>query len=379
MSRRQSWNTILVFCILIFGMTVATILKPSTEFSETENRSLAQKPSLSVKPLLNGEFESDYESYLTDQFVLRDQWIALKTKAERATFKTESKDIYFADDDYLIEKHTGSFTSDMAQQNIRILQQFVETYEPQFGAEHMSVMIVPNAVDILRDKLPAFAAPYDEETYLNQAAEVMPSGVWFDASSVLRSHLDEELYYHTDHHWKTGAAFTVYQEWAATKDLTVPSEEDYQIETATDSFEGTIQSKLGIHTVKDSIELYQPIDDLFYTVQMDGSDEVSYSIYDRTALDTKNKYGVYFGGNHALVKLRTRNTNGRKMLVIKDSYAHCFAPFLLPDFAEVDLLDIRYYNQKVSDLIAQGGYTDFLFLYNAAGFAEDTSIARIIG
>ena len=379
MSRRQSWNTILVFCILIFGMTVATILKPSTEFSETENRSLAQKPSLSVKPLLNGEFESDYESYLTDQFVLRDQWIALKTKAERATFKTESKDIYFADDDYLIEKHTGSFTSDMAQQNIRILQQFVETYEPQFGAEHMSVMIVPNAVDILRDKLPAFAAPYDEETYLNQAAEVMPSGVWFDASSVLRSHLDEELYYHTDHHWKTGAAFTVYQEWAATKDLTVPSEEDYQIETATDSFEGTIQSKLGIHTEKDSIELYQPIDDLFYTVQMDGSDEVSYSIYDRTALDTKNKYGVYFGGNHALVKLRTRNTNGRKMLVIKDSYAHCFAPFLLPDFAEVDLLDIRYYNQKVSDLIAQGGYTDFLFLYNAAGFAEDTSIARIIG
>ena len=61
MSRRQSWNTILVFCILIFGMTIATMLKPSTEFSETENRSLAQKPSFSIKTLLNGEFESDYE------------------------------------------------------------------------------------------------------------------------------------------------------------------------------------------------------------------------------------------------------------------------------------------------------------------------------
>ena len=95
------------------------------------------------------------------------------------------------------------------------------------------------------------------------------------------------------------------------KNLTVPSAQDYQIETVTDSFEGTIQSKLGIHTVKDTIELYQPVEDLFYTVQMDGSDEVSYSIYDRTALDTKNKYGVYFGGNHALVKLHTRNTNGR--------------------------------------------------------------------
>ena len=60
----------------------------------------------------------------------------------------------------LIEKHTGSFTSDTAKQNIRVLQQFIETYEPQFGAEHMSVMIVPNAVDILRDKLPALASPY---------------------------------------------------------------------------------------------------------------------------------------------------------------------------------------------------------------------------
>ncbi len=379
MSRRQSWNTILVFCILIFGMTIATMLKPSAEFSETENRSLAQRPELHIKTLLNGEFELDYESYLTDQFVLRDQWITLKTKAERATFKTESKDIYFAEDDYLIEKHTGSFTSDTAQQNVRILQQFVETYASQFGADHMSVMIVPNAVDILRDKLPLLAAPYDEETYLSQVSEMLPQGIWFDSASVLRSHLDEELYYHTDHHWKTGAAFMVYQAWAASKNLTVPEASDYEVETATDSFEGTIQSKLGIHTVKDSIELYHPVNDLFYTVQMDGSDEVSYSIYDRTALDTKNKYGIYFGGNHAFVKLRTRNTNGRKMLVIKDSYAHCFAPFLLSDFAEVDMLDIRYYNQKVSTLIEQGGYTDFLFLYNAAGFAEDTSIARLLG
>ena len=67
----------------------------------------------------------------------------------------------------------------------------------------------------------------------------------------------------------------------------------------------------------------------------------------------------------------------RKLLIIKDSYAHCFAPFTYADFDEVDLLDLRYYNASLSDLIASGGYTDILFLQNASGFAEETSFAKL--
>ncbi len=44
------------------------------------------------------------------------------------------------------------------------------------------------------------------------------------------------------------------------------------------------------------------------------------------------------------------------------------------DASEIDVVDLRYYNQKLSDLIAEGDYTDVLFLYNVAGFAEDTSL-----
>ena len=43
------------------------------------------------------------------------------------------------------------------------------------------------------------------------------------------------------------------------------------------------------------------------------------------------------------------------------------------------MVDLRYYNQKLSDLIAEGNYTDVLFLYNVAGFAEDTSLAKLLG
>lgn len=353
-------------------------MKPADAFSETENRALAQLPRVTAETVLDGTFESDYEDYLTDQFVLRDGWIGLKTAAERAMQKTESKDIYFAKDGYLIEKHTGSFTTDAAQQNIQVLDQFIRKYQEQFGAEHMTAMVIPNAVDLLRDKLPPYASPYDEETYLAQIGAALPEDIWFDASPILQEHTDEELFYKTDHHWKTLAAFYVYQAWAKEQGIAVPLLNEYEIDPVTDSFEGTIQAKLGIHTSGDTIELFHPKDDIFYTVQKNDSEEINYSIYDYSALDTKDKYAVYFGGNQAMVKIGTRAGNGKRILVIKDSYAHCFVPFLLNEYEEIDLLDIRYYNQKVSELIAKGGYTDLLFLYNASGFAEDTSIGRLM-
>lgn len=379
MSRKRSWNTILVFCILIFGFTAATLLKPSSEFSETENRALAQMPKMELESILNGDFEADYEEYLTDQFVLRDAWIGLKTASERAQFRQESKDIYFAEDGYLIEKHTGAFTSEQAAQNQKLLAQFCERYEPQFGAEHMTVMLIPNAVDILEDLLPPFAVPCEQEGYLTQVQDALPEGVWFDAGAVLREHKDEELYYRTDHHWKTGAAFLVYQEWAREQGFVVPSESDYEIRTAVEDFEGTIQAKLGIHTAKDTLELYLPKKDIFYTMQINGAEKISYSLYDETALDTRDKYAVYFGGNQALVRLKARTDSDRRLLVLKDSYAHCFVPFALEEFEQIDLVDVRYYNQKLSGLIVQEGYTDLLVLYNAAGFAEDVSLAKLLG
>ena len=235
MGKREAWNTILVFCILTFGFTAATIIKPSDDFSETENRSLAQMPKLTGKNILDGTFESDYESYLTDQFILRDAWIGLKTDVERLAMKKESKDIYFADDDYLIEKHTGSFTTTQAERNIQSLAQFFDMYQDTFPKGHRSVLLIPNAVDILRDKLPPFAAPYDEEDYLAKAKATLADDLWVDAGSVLRQHTDTQLYYRTDHHWTTEAAFYVYQNWAAAQKLPVRDADHYEIRTVTDA------------------------------------------------------------------------------------------------------------------------------------------------
>ena len=377
MNKKQSWNIITLFLLLIFGLTGATLLKPDTEFSENENRALASRPKFSISSLLSGEYTEDYETYLTDQFVFRDQWIGMKTAAERLTFRQETNDIYFAEDDYLIEKHTGSFETKQADANLVYLTAFFEKLSETYDSEHLTAMVIPNAVDILRDKLPPFASPYDEEAYLAQIEAALPEGVWLDSSEVLNLHKDEEIYYRTDHHWETLGAYYVFEQWTAEKGLGQVSMEDYNITTITDSFEGTVASKVGTEVKQDTIEIFEPKDPVSYLLTYNQTDDVRSTVYQAHVLDSKDKYSYFYGGNYGLVEADMENDTGRKLLVIKDSYAHCFVPFTYQLFDEVDMLDLRYFNQSLSAYIEAGNYTDILFLYNASGFAEDTSLARL--
>lgn len=375
MNRTVSWNIVLLFCILIFGFSAATILKPQEERSEAENRPLAQRPAFSWDALFSGQFAKDYEDYLSDQFIGRDRWITLRTGFERATGRQDISGVYFARDHYMIESHEGIFTADQAKKNIGILAGFAQKMSQTYDKDHFTVMIVPNAVDILRDKLPAFAEPYDEEDYIGQVKDALPEGVFFDTTAVLRPHKDEEIYYRTDHHWKTLAAFYVYNEWAAAKGL---SAGEFTPKTVTDRFEGTISSRLGISGKADSIQRYDPAETEDYYLTYNQSSDVRNSVYDDSYLQTKDMYSYFYGGNFGLIESTMPDSRtGRKLLIIKDSYAHCFAPFTYGNFDEVDLLDLRYYNRSLSDLMAQKGYTDVLFLQNAAGFAEETSIVKL--
>ena len=379
MNYRQSVNIAAVFLLLIFGFAIATVLKPSNERSETENRLLEQKPDLTWNALISGKFSEDYEAYLSDQFVVRDGWISLKTAFERAALRQEAEDVYFARDNYLIEKHTGVFTAETAERNIQNLSAFFTNLSKSMDPAHLTAMVVPNAVDILRDKLPPFADPYDEEIYLQKIAGSLPEGVWFDSSSVLRQHSGEEIYYRTDHHWKTLSAYYTFEAWAGEKGLAGDSAFSFRPVTVTDSFEGTIASRLGIVGRADSIERFDPEIPFDYYLIYNQSDDIRNTVYQDSFLERKDKYAYFYGGNFGLIQAKMpEHETGRKLLVIKDSYAHCFVPFTYALFDQVDMLDTRYYNASISALIGQENYTDILFLFNAAGFAEETSLARLM-
>lgn len=290
--------------------------------------------------------------------------------------KQEIKDIYYAEDGYLIESHKGSFDTTLAEQNIQYLSEFLDSQKENFKSGRITAMVVPNAVEILQEKLPENAPDSGEAAYLEKVAQVAGE-YWFDSASVLKEHKDEYLYYRTDHHWTTLAAFYTYEAWASEKGFSAAPLESYTIENLTEDFKGTIESKVGTNVVPDTIQRFMLMDAASYTLDYNNGQQTKTDLYAMETLETKDKYSVFFGGNQPIIRTTIDNDSNRRLLVIKDSYAHCFIPFTFENFSQVDFIDLRYFNTSLKEHLAASDYTDLLFLYNASGFAEDTSLIKL--
>ena len=129
---------------------------------------------------------------------------------------------------------------------------------------------------------------------------------------------------------------------------------------------------------KDMIEIFTPNNsDVEYVVEYVDQMEKKASVYDSGMLENNDKYAVFFGGNYPMIKIKTTNREGRNLLVVKDSYANCFVPFLIPHYKEITMIDPRYYYEDANKEIADSGIQDVLFLYNANTFFEDNSLSSI--
>ena len=102
------------------------------------------------------------------------------------------------------------------------------------------------------------------------------------------------------------------------------------------------------------------------------------SLYDSSMLEGRDKYGVFLGGNHPLIDIKTTADSTRRLLIFKDSYANCFIPFLTPYFREILVVDPRYYTGNLEELMEQNRLTDVLFLYNGNTFFQDRMLSGVL-
>ena len=367
-----------IFALLWSGLIICNLVTPAKAFSENENRFLAELPKYTNEKLINGEYMNGLDEYVNDQFVFRDNWIGLKTMAERVLLKRDINSVYFAKDDYLIEKHNKSDVSEeQAEKNKDRLTEFVEEYVEKLGEDRVNVMLVPTASEILKDKLPAFSTGYDQEAYIKEVIESLPKGTFIDVRDILNQHKDEYIYYRTDHHWTAFGAYYAYEQWAKEAGYTPLSREQFDITLGSDQFYGTLHSKVNVNVEPDDIYLYEIKEDMNYQLLYNLTDETD-TLYDLSKLEGKDKYSVYMGGNNALVEVQTNNKNGRRLLVIKDSYAHSFVPFAVNHYEETFMIDFRYFNGGVEEFVEQNGITDVLVLYNTMNFVKDKNSIKFL-
>lgn len=378
----QSLTLCFLFCFLIFGITGWSFVIPVKSFSENENRFLAQMPVFSKETLLDGTYTKEYETFITDQFPLRDAWITLKTMSERAMLKQESNGVYFGRDGYLIETHARSeVNEEQLKTNTERLLTFLERTVEQLGKEHVSVILVPTANTILTNKLPPFASGFDQIGYIQKLQSKLKKNhmdeILVDVTSVLYNHNEEEIFYRTDHHWTALGAYYAYEEWIQSRKLEPIKLNSYNPIEVTSKFYGTIYSKVNTKVKPDSIVIYEPKEEKKYQVNYNMGEWVADTLYDEKQLEGKDKYAIFLGGNNAVVSIKSENKNGKKLLIIKDSYAHCFTPFVVDHYEETQMIDLRYFNMLVSDYIDKEGFDDVLFLYNIPNFIKDRNMSNL--
>lgn len=362
--------TIAVFCFLFFGLFIINIILPDKEFSQTENRYLKQPPEFSLKTLLSGDFTKSYENYLTDQFSFRNIWIELKTASEITLGKNENNNVYICKDGYLIERFEKP-SYDRVDKNIASINTFSEKLNiPVY------FMLVPNAVKINEDKLPRFAQNYDQLKLIKYAEETLSDKAQFvQIYDELESHNNEYIFYKNDHHWTTLGAYYGYCSLADNMKINKLQINDFNVETVSDQFLGTMYSKSGVSWAKpDLIDIYKPKENFLYETEITDNNTTFRGLYDWSYLDKKDKYSLFIGGNNSLVKIKTNIENNKRILIIKDSYAHNLIPFIANHFNEVHIMDLRYYNDNIIKYVADNNIDSVVIIYNVSNFCSDNNL-----
>ena len=374
----------LIFLAIFLMLLLVCIFVPKKAFSENENRVLKSKIDISSENVFNGNIDNDIETYLTDQFPARDLMVTVTSDIKRFTGLREINGVYIGSDGYLITKTTDeNISEDQAEKNISALTEFF--YKCSVDPVNITIMPVPDAGIILKNKLPHGASEFNADKWLSRLADSFSGYNFIDLRSVLSS-LDSNghpAFYRTDHHWTTAAAQAAYDQFtdSAGDRARAGAQMTYSLIQLSDSFHGSLYSKVMCSNMPYDI-VYGPSEDDIGDITVsimgrNGASETRNTCYDMTFLDKKDKYSIFFGGNYGYIHIETSSPSDRHVLVIKDSFANSFVPFMTNDFSEIEMIDLRYFTGDMNQLISEQGITDIVVLYELSNVLNDENITKL--
>lgn len=284
--------------------------------------------------------------------------------------------VYNCKNGYLINKPI--LDTDTLESNVQTIADFAKSVDVP-----VTVTLVPSTGYIANDVLPAVHDTYTDDEKIENAQKVLTeSGADFvDLRSAFKNAYANgtQLYYKTDHHWTTTGAYTGYTEICKLLGITPADKSLFTVEKYND-FYGTTYSTSGFWlTQPDTIEIWNNKNNTEKNISVEiieGDEKQDYhSMYFYNHLKEDDKYPVFIDGNHAMTRIKNKNANGGKILLVKDSFSHCLAPFLAENYSEVILVDMRYYKNSISELAQQEKPDNILVLYGIDNLATDTDIA----
>jgi hypothetical protein len=331
--------TITAFTAVLFGFCILNFITEDKEYSYAERTSLTGLPKFNFYTLRSGEWTAGYDEYVTDQFAMRNSFLKLCANSEFVLLKKDFNNVYLSTKRLVA---TSQINSEQLEKNIS----YVNNFTSSNGIKN-TVVLAPTAYEIYHDK-----------AALNLIGDKVNFRI--DVYDALNNCSDEYIYYRTDHHWTGLGAMRAYEVFS---NNVVGNNDGNSLlnepQVLTDSFRGSLYSRAMADFVKpDTLLRYSSRDDLYDVSKLGGLDD----------------YEVFLGGNEPLSEIKGNTDNGKKLLLIKDSYANNFVQFLVDDYEEIVVVDLRYYHLSVKNLIAEMGLTDCLVLYNVQNFSAEPSL-----
>lgn len=358
-----------LFCGFLAVVLVLFLVLPRQDFSEKEKRYLAEAPKLTWQNLASGQFGEDAETYLADHVPGRDFFVGLSAYYDLFSNRQVTKEVYRAEGDRLVEPPV-KWNPIISKSNMDAINKFAQTV-----GRPIDLMIVPSAGFCLEDRIKGLADPYTDSQMIRDiyamAGETVNTVDLIAAFTEVQD--PEALFYRTDHHWTSRGAHAAYKTYMEQLGREYLAEDAFAVESI-DGFYGSNYSRSGLWlTQGESVELWNSGGS--FTVTNGETDAQHNDLFYRQRLEELDKYTVYLDGNHSLVRIENPAAAGKgKLLVIRDSYANCLGTFLANSYETVVLVDLRYYKNPVSELLAAEEFADVLISYSLGNFMTDTNL-----
>lgn len=390
--------------LLLFGF-ISAVDKNKT-VSKEENRKLAEKPKFTLSSLFSGEYTVDFENFYSDNFPARSFFISCNSKISdlftrfsgdngEVVVQTKKKDGDFVGEgvDLLGDKrqgmkeNTAAVTPDSEasiQGSILIAgNRALEIYyHSDDNAKNYAAVInktaksMPDGVKFYSMLCPTAVefygtAQYREGVHSQRDSiqkiynQLDKSIIKVDAYSNLVDNVTDYIYFRTDHHWTARGAYCGYKAFCDVSGNTAPALNSFathQLDGFVGSLYKTSQASV-LANNPDYVECFDLNVDaqnvVYPTKDMNPSDGVSTYVIAKTVNDS-NKYLAFIAGDQPLEKITTSVKNGKKILILKESYGNALVPFLCNNYEEVYVIDPRWIDMDLGEFVAKNGINDVM-------------------
>ena len=338
------------FCIFIFGFMIINLVVKNKEISYSERRYLNELPSINIKNIFNKEITDNLESYLTDHFVLRDNFRTIKTLVNLNILNKQDNNNLYYEDGYIFK-----IEYPLKENTIKSFSNKInKIYEKYLTNSKVYLSIIPDKNYYSNsDKL-----KMDYDKLFNQVKnEINKNITYIDITKSLT--LND--YYKTDIHWKQENLNNVVNTLSKSMNFEVM---DNFKENYYEPFYGSYYGQLGLNVKPDKLTYLT--NEIIDNSKVKDYDSKTETIYETESLGKMDSYDVFLSGASSLIEITNNSSTSQKELIIfRDSFSSSITPLLLKSYKKITLVDLRYISSSLLSDYIEFNNQDILFLYNS--------------